>query len=105
MAIPKIKVKEGEDAADISEALADKIKINKRRRRLFKRSFYYAKNIIEFTKEELNRQNPINIYSGATLKYFEERELRAKQIAFQNVAEDLPVLSNGSPDKFKWQNS
>lgn len=53
VAIPKINAKGNED--EISEALADKIRINKRRRRRFKRSFYYAKNIIEFTKEELNR--------------------------------------------------
>ena len=73
-AIPKIKTKD--ESEDISDHLADKIRLNKRKRRRFKRSFYYAKNLIQWSEDELNCEEPKNYYKGTTLQYFELKERR-----------------------------
>jgi hypothetical protein len=43
----------------------------KKKRRRFQNSFMYADNLIMFSNEELQNQDPKKIFQGTTLQYFE----------------------------------
>ena len=73
--IPEIKLTKDEQVDGPSDARAEQIKINKRKRRRYKNSFLNSKNLIGWTEAELNNQELHSyIYSGTTYFHFDTRE-------------------------------
>lgn len=69
--VPEIKINKDEDIDELSETKYEQLKINKRKRRRYKNSFINANNLVIFTESQLANKN---IFSGATLNYFDAKE-------------------------------
>jgi len=82
-AVPELKIAKFAEDSDneLSETKLEQIKINKRKRRKYMNSFFYSANLIEWTNEEINCQEPRNIYNGTTLMYYEASEKTYSQVA------------------------
>lgn len=59
---------------EISEHKQELIKNRKKKKRKFKNSFFYADNLVQWTKDELEKQDPVNPYNESLTQTYDDKD-------------------------------
>lgn len=72
--LPKLKISKEEVEDGLSDHKQELIRNRKKKKRKFKNSFFHAENMVQWTQEELENQDPKNRYAETQLQYYEDRD-------------------------------
>ena len=61
----------------MAEHKAELIKNRKKKKRKFKNSFFYADNLISWTKDELENQDPVNSFNETLIQIYEDKDKKS----------------------------